>query len=288
MSSRKRIRYGVPGILKSSIISIFKSYSVILLFLFIIPLPTEADDPSPPYSRYLADFEDEFPPIGWSLQTKTMGNIWKKANDAANGIIMDDYGFFAYASSEGKSPFDEYLISEEILIEEEYFYDNYMWHPLLSFCLAYESSDYLNRYDLTLEISLDKKNWTKIFSFEKEFERVDGQWGWEPGQWRECYVALKDYEGKKIWIAFRYFGTQGSGIAIDDLFINASRSSAYFSNNCIDGPCEIDLDAKHFDSIPSDDSNQEVCGIVFHDPAAPLALFMVMVGLIAFFLKKRT
>ena len=273
--------------MKSSIISIFKSYSVILLFLFIFPLPSKSDEmplPGPFFS--VADFEDEFPPEGWKILTKTGNHLWEKTDSVVGWEIIESNSYFASIGQKELEPFDEILITDYVYIWETVYENDGIsgeWIPHLNFDLAFERMETDDVFDFVVEICRKgDDNWKRVFSLQNYIIKYSREEYFD--YFFHYNLILMNYQNQYVRFAFRYIGNEGSGIALDNIFFNMRQSSKK-TNDCEEDDCSIPIDAIHENSVPGGDS--EVCGIVFQDPAAPLALFMVLIGIVSLLISKR-
>ena len=185
--------------LKTYVVS---SLLFILCISFIATIKSaEADDIPPAYYKLLTNFNDEFPPAGWTIQTKTMEKLWNRKNYENNGYIFDDY--YALVSHHDKYSFDEYLITDKVYLNNDYLYDKINLYPFICFELTYQQYVDFSQYDFVLEVSFDKINWVKIFSLgninKLETRRGTYSLPFSEGIYGETYMDCIPLLWKKLW-----------------------------------------------------------------------------------------
>lgn len=129
---------------------------------------------------------------------------------------------------------DEWLMLPEVTVQEEDF---------LFFQLMYNPGYTLYNYDtrefdcrnsmVEVNVSTDNgETWKALWncadeaaklSYDELFASLSGHNVWEP-----IYIDLADYVGKKVKLAFRYYGRLGYDVALDDVIVGIPAPSAAY------------------------------------------------------------
>ena len=272
--------------------SIIKYIVIILLLLlcFSCFANTFADD-SNYYTLFSEGFEGDFPPEGWSHKKTNEPYTWKKTDSAVDDYILPYLGdFFVYVGG-ATGYYNEILITPPISLNE-----NHSCGP--NGVIACEDSDnFNNNFDFVIEISYNYQNpgfhtWHRIGSIGGgEIKCWDGVGAKEP--WEPFFFPNYNLSKGIFWIRFRYTGFIGNIIAFDSFEIscdsNQSPGDDDDNNDNNDDNNITDDMAGNSKNADGDDKDDKGCGFAGRtvDPAAPLALFMVLVGFIALFFNKR-
>ena len=251
-----------------------------LFFSLLYPFSVLSDDENGEHYIFWEPFEDDFPPFGWTHISKNIQHTWQKVKSAANGQITDytTGNYFVYVSGSENEIYDEILITHKISNsngESCGVYLDIACEPGYSlkddFNFAiYISYDYEDSYNANWEYltSLNSKDHDKFlkcntYSNYWQFNKTD-----------------KVIDNNVFWLQFKYNGTSGTGIAIDNIHVNCE----WADYNGDYGNDDDDTPADDSDDTKEEDCN---CGLTFHDPAAPLALLMVLIGVVSLLISKR-
>ena len=91
---------------------------------------------------------------------------------------------------------------------------------------------------------------------------------------------MHNFLKKDFRLGFRYTGKSGTGVALDNVAILCMEKDG----KTPDGDYEDD--SPPADNADGNEKNNQNCGLTFHDPAAPLALFMLLVGFVALLISR--
>ena len=252
-----------------------------LSFLFLISFGAEmafSDDVSP-VAVLEEDFEGVFPPEGWSVESANQDNTWRQINSAADGNLTDifDGQYFAYVGGPTDQVYEESIITSNIKIPGS-------GDCKIDFYFAYDPAYSLtDDFDLSVEIShgvdsSDINNWTMIGSIKEVtdiFHFHSAQNDWYNGSTMWFYI------GSSFSLRFKYTSSSGIGFALDNIYVQCLGSG---HSGVIDDDDDNENTKKDSNSNKEEDCN---CGLTFHDPAAPLALLMVLVGCGALLISRR-
>ena len=258
-------------------------YFCLLLCVFCFAFPCMADDTDGTYSIFFEDFEYKFPPDSWNLVKTNPNHTWEKVNSAAEGEISAwGRDYFAYVHGNSEELYDESLITTNII-------NKYNESCFVDFGLVCEPDFlYQDDFDLSIDLSInynsaENPSWTTLASLKNE--NSDALLNCDPvtsgtDLWRHN-ETMPDIVANEFWLRFRYSGTSGTGVGLDHIYVS-----------CINEHSGPDYGNYGDDDTPDDDSDKKKeedcnCGLTFHDPAAPLAFFMVLIGIVSLLISKR-
>ncbi|KGO94857.1 T9SS type A sorting domain-containing protein [Flavobacterium subsaxonicum] len=169
------------------------------------------------YAQLTEDFEGDFPPTGWSIETTNEDYTWEVYTDGP--INGDQSANVQYDPALVDQ--DESLVSPEFTVPSG---DDatLVFTTSLSY---YWSVDPNNNYDFIVSISTDGgTTWTSIWNEDDadEFET------YVPF---DVSVNLSEYAGDTAQLKFQYAGSDGAQLVIDDISVQstASRNEALAS-----------------------------------------------------------
>ena len=267
---------------------------ILLLFFFICCVTLcQANDSDGTYSIFYEDFEEHFPPPGWILDQTNQNHTWEKVESAANGkIVTWDQNFFTYVHGSNNEDYDESLITSKIINS----YDEICFVQLELVCEPGFNIE--SDFDLSIDISTNydspnEPEWNTLASLKND--SIDARLDCNP-VFGSNYLfrtnVTSNFNRSEFWIRFNYFGTVGTGLGLDHIHVYCidKGGGGNDGNNGIDIDDDTpEEDSDNINSSDSDDKNENECncGLSFHDPAAPLALFMVIVGFGALLFSRR-
>lgn len=232
-------------------------------------------------------FDDDFPPEGWILSPFHPLNTWKQEISVEDGQIrsLGEYpDKFVYVSGKNDELYNELLISANINKDSKYEACK-IGITLASEVMLYDEYD--DDFSLVLEVSYDYDysdipQWTEVKTFDAYNINTncgDDFPGNDPYD-RWCKQS-KNYIFKEnsFRIGIRYTGKSGTGVGIDRFYLSCLDTSY--------SPDEKDKEKQSEVVSKSQNEDGNICGIVFHDPVAPLALIMVLIGCGALLVSRR-
>ena len=261
-------------------------YITLLLCVFYFAYPCLAnDDVDNTYSVIYEYFEDVFPPPGWELVQTNQDHTWEKVESAANGKITA-FGekYFAYVHGDQGILYDESLITSKIIngFDEHCFVElELVCEPGFSLEMDFNLAiDISTNYDVS-----DNHTWKTLSSLKKI--ETDSLLNCDPVTggmilWRGNKTLT--FNEEEFWIRFRYTGTSGTGVGLDHIYVTCNYNHATHNGGNNSDDDDDETPEKDSDNTKEDDCN---CGLSFHDPAAPLALLMVLIGCGALLISRR-
>ena len=286
MSSRKRIRYGVPVI----------PVIIFLLFLcFSFFANTFADD-SNYYNLFHEGFEDSFPPEGWKFHKTNIDHTWEKVDYVENGDFYAYEGdWFIYVKGPSYSFYNEILITTKITLNP---WDACSIEGDIACDIGYDT---LDDFDFRVYISYDytgdlySSTWIKVESRKGGSIHCGDTENGDP--WKSFSSGIYDFKQKDFWLLYQYTGTAGTGVALEGVCVSCDSNQQNPPGNDDDDDDDDNNDdniindnmAGNSKNADGDDKDDKGCGFARRtfDPAAPLALFMVMVGTISLFFSRK-
>ena len=235
-----------------------------------------SDDVSP-VTVLKEDFEDVFPPEGWTVESINEYYSWRQVNSAADGNLTDvfDGQYFAYVGGSSDQIYEESIITSKIEIS----YDgvsNFNFYfaidPFYSF-----SDDFDLSVEKTTHINSPSDNsWSLIGSIKNKQDDI--KYHLQSSDWYYGF-SMVFKNSSSFLLRFKYNSFSGIGLALDHIQVEHKGYS----------PGGYDDDDENVNPKKDSDDKEEDCncGLSFHDPAAPLALLMVLVGCGALLISRR-
>ena len=259
---------------------------LLILCVFCFAYPCLAnDDVDNTYSIIYEDFEEFFPPLGWKLVRTNQNHTWEKVESAANGEILAwGENYFAYVHGPKNEFYDESLITSKII-------NGFDENCFVEFELVCEPGFSLEMdFNLAIDISAnydvsDNPTWKTLSSLKMidaasliDCDPVTGG----NHLWRGNDTLT--FNEEEFWIRFRYTGTSGTGVGLDHVYVTCNYNHATHNGGSNSDDDDDETPEKNSDDKKEDDCN---CGLSFHDPAAPLALIMILIGCGALLISRR-
>ena len=181
-------------------------FSMLLFFIAFMCSPCFSDDYEPNYYLIDADFEDGFPPDGWT-QNKTIESFsWRKVDSAEDGTILPfQADYFAYVGGASGFSYNESLITPKIELSE--------WHECDLMSKIACGDTYFGEEDIfSIDISYNYDqdgfhNWTNIGYLGDSILKCD-----DDSEWTFFRYSAYDFQEKTFWLRFHYKGNSGIGV----------------------------------------------------------------------------
>jgi len=202
--------------------------------------------------------EEEWLPEGWDKQTVidedygqglTSISSWHASTGLdfmgifpTDGEVMQWINFGYLESDEGYVFYeqDEWLISSSFTPQsgDKMYFDLY-FAPLFMYLAGMsDEGDFLFDFENpTFKVRVyattdDGKSWKKIWDANDLVDRYDDITIWDYlGDWETFEVALNEYAGEMVKIAFRYSGKDGDSIGLDNIVVGKEDTSSITSQN---------------------------------------------------------
>lgn len=238
--------------------------SFLFLFFFSVGLSISDEVDEPDFLIFSKYFQEEFPPKGWSLVSTNKEHTWEKVNSIEEVTFVNQltrYPYFIYVGGPPGEVYDEILISPVFESEERGECRINVRMACIS-DFSYED-DFNLRLDINYYFGTDPSTtWETLLSIKGDTDNFycepnKDYWTENPTKAFTPTLAFQ--------IRLRYSGTSGTGVAVAFVFSDCYKNREDTNNK------------KYTNN----------CGLTFHDPAAPLALLMVLVGCGALLISRR-
>ena len=137
---------------------------------------------------------------------------------------------------------DVWLVSPALTPKSgDYLNFNFFYNPLwmyIDWNLSTETSNVFNftKPNATMQMYVSTNNgstWTMVWDAIEDAGQFDAtsieDWAYSAGSWNTIQKSLEAYAGKPIKIAFRYVGTDGDSMGLDEISIRQLIPSAFYS-----------------------------------------------------------
>ena len=230
-------------------------------------------------------FEDIFPPLGWKLVRTNQKHTWEKVESAEKGKILAwGENYFVYVHGPSNDFYDESLITSKIING----FDENCFVEFELVCEPYFSLEM--DFNLAIDISTnfdgsDNPTWKTLSSLKKN--DTDSLLNCDPVTggmmlWRGNKTLT--FNEEEYWIRLRYTGTSGTGVGLDSIHVLCKYNHAAHNGGSNSDDDDDETPEKNSDDKKEDDCN---CGLSLHNPAAPLALLMILIGCGALLVSRR-